>query len=372
MCKVGLIVGLIFVHFICTFCNRDNGSKINTVPTINITDNLICKNIKLSGLITDYKFIPLETREDCMIGQIDKIIFHDDKFYILDSRKAKGLFVFSIDGKFIHKISKTGRGPGEFNMPRDFCFEPKTNNLVVLEYNFLKYFKEDGTYIKTLELPFQSYKFTFSDENHIIFYTSGNEYDLIITNSDGKIDSCYFKSVKETKLVLHVPFIKTEKDGILYITNLDYKIYKIIGNQITPHTEIRFEKDMYTPNDLALLTENRDNVDKFYTISYYFESPNNIFILYFHNRVPFYLCYNKMTKKTIIAKYDEIENDITFTKNLPSIRAVDTKDTFISQFDVNTFIAGINEINDIDPKLEEILKTSSATDNPILFLFKFR
>lgn len=91
------------------------------IPTLKVTEDLIIHNVKYSDIITDYNVIPLETTNESLIGNIDKIVFHDNQFFILDQFKVRTIFVFSSTGKFMWKLSKFGKGPGEFIEPTDFC-----------------------------------------------------------------------------------------------------------------------------------------------------------------------------------------------------------------------------------------------------------
>jgi hypothetical protein len=101
------------IVFLLTFCHNDMSKKNDLIPTLKVTEDLIQHNVKFSGIIRDYKFIPLETSENVIIGHIDKIILHNNQYYILDSRRARSIFVFSSSGKFLWKLSKQRKGPGE-------------------------------------------------------------------------------------------------------------------------------------------------------------------------------------------------------------------------------------------------------------------
>ena len=87
--------------------------------------------LDISPLIDSVVLIPLEATDQSLIGNIDKIICTDDRFYILDKRTSKNLFVFDHQGKFIRCIGQAGRGPGEYLEPSDFVVYPKENLIIV-------------------------------------------------------------------------------------------------------------------------------------------------------------------------------------------------------------------------------------------------
>jgi hypothetical protein len=373
MKKLNLTSVLIIVSLILTCCDNGTSKILDFVPTLVVTDAGTSHNIKLSEIYKDFEYIPLETNEECIIGQPTKIILYDNKFYILDPRKAKAIFVFSSDGRFIRKFSKMGRGPGEFARLEDFCIEPGTNNIVILDDNiFLKYFKEDGTYIKTIRISFPAMRFDFPDENHISFVPGGNEDYLIITDKEGKRKSSFFKYADETHLILNLPFIHNRESGLLFLTNLDYTIYKIDGEKIYPHIKINFGKNMFNPKDIDLLKANPKNVDNYYRIHHYFETPSSIVILCIYMGEPYYIIFNKVSKKMTFVNYNEVENDITYTKLSPTIWANDSNEKHVSYVSAVQLKNNIVNKNKINPELLKIINNLKITDNPVLLLLKIK
>ncbi|ASB49385.1 6-bladed beta-propeller [Alkalitalea saponilacus] len=65
--------------------------------------------------ITDssYQIIPLESTPDFIIGDVEKIDIKNDKIIIYD-RMSRAIYLFNMDGTKHSKISKHGRGPGEY------------------------------------------------------------------------------------------------------------------------------------------------------------------------------------------------------------------------------------------------------------------
>ncbi len=371
------VILLICIVFFLTFCHNNNNKKTDTIPTLKIAEDLIIHNVKYSDIIKDYKFIPLETTKESVIGQIDKIIFHNNQFFIFDILKAKSIFVFSLEGKFLWKLSKIGKGPGEFIEPVDFCFEPVTNNLVVMNLKQLIYYDDkDGTYLKTLTLPTFGYKFDFPDGNHISYVNAKRDYNLVVIDTRGKKENSFFKYIKETRLVLNCPFIRNDASELLYLANLDYVIYKIDGSNLIPYIRIDFTKDMYSPDDLNLLKEDKSNRNNFYHITNYFEGADKIFIQYLYKKTPYYLISDKEAEKTIILNYNEIENDITFTDLLPRIITCNSDDKIISILETSELKNAVKNKDISNDKLKKMLQgitdSMELTDNPILFLFKFK
>lgn len=64
--------------------------------------------------VTDVAFIPLETKDECLLGYINKILYRNGKYYILDRIQNNGVFIFDEAGHFLSSIVKPGEGPGEY------------------------------------------------------------------------------------------------------------------------------------------------------------------------------------------------------------------------------------------------------------------
>jgi hypothetical protein len=104
-----------------------------------IKDNRIAVDLKKTqkASIFDYvkhiELIPLETGDNVLIGKLEKIIFHQNRYYILDTHHAQFIvFVFDETGKYIFKIDKRGRGPGEYTELYDIIINPFTDHLDLL------------------------------------------------------------------------------------------------------------------------------------------------------------------------------------------------------------------------------------------------
>jgi hypothetical protein len=134
-------------------CTKDN-SQANNV--INF-DYIKCIEKFDIGSITDstFQIIPLETNENCLISQINKIEIRNNYIYIKDDL-AKSVFIYDIDGKFINKINAVGQGPGEYVSP-SYMTVTDTSIIVVdnptgkqIEYRLssMQYIKEERIFDK--------------------------------------------------------------------------------------------------------------------------------------------------------------------------------------------------------------------------------
>ncbi len=184
---------------------RNKSSEPKDVKTIEVSSKNTHDTSKLSDIITDCEFIPLETNNECLIGQIDKIEISNDNILTLDSRNAKNILRFSINGKFLNKISSLGRGPEEYSQVNDICLDPYSDDVGILTENNILIFDPSGKFVRKLDIPVYGYKIAWYDRKIVIY--NGGKSDLYEADSEtGKESNTYFKNVDEKQKVLNNPF----------------------------------------------------------------------------------------------------------------------------------------------------------------------
>jgi hypothetical protein len=77
------------------------------------------------------ELILLETGQDVLIGQLQKILYHEGRYYTLD-RQQSIVHVFDSTGKFVFKIDRRGQGPGEYPFLDDIHINSFTDHLELL------------------------------------------------------------------------------------------------------------------------------------------------------------------------------------------------------------------------------------------------
>ena len=63
--------------------------------------------------IENVEYIPLETTDNSLLGSVSKILFRNNRIYVLD-KMSGGVYVFDKTGKFLSSIIKPGEGPDEY------------------------------------------------------------------------------------------------------------------------------------------------------------------------------------------------------------------------------------------------------------------
>lgn len=211
---------------------------------------------KLTALFNDVKIIPLETNEQCLLANIAKVIEFKQYFYVFDNR-FDNVFMFSKNGRFIKKIGYRGAGPGEYIDISDIAFNENDSALYLLSVEKKEFmeFNYDGTYKRTVKLPFQATLIEVIDCS-LAFYMSyydREHFNLHITDLNGIVQYSKFQFPKET-----FPFDFTEvtggmsncPTGLLYTdatSNLIMEISK--AGAVSTKYQVKFNSgDAWNPN----------------------------------------------------------------------------------------------------------------------------
>ncbi len=113
-----------FLVLLLFSCNADNEDRV--VSTVNLDGREIpvihfdrlpdeLRETGISEIIDDYRVIPLETKEECLIGNTMVYLF-EDKLVVgtqIDFPGPVTCYMFDDTGKFIKEVGAGGNGPGE-------------------------------------------------------------------------------------------------------------------------------------------------------------------------------------------------------------------------------------------------------------------
>jgi hypothetical protein len=340
---------------------------------------------KISEVISDYSFIHLETTEESLIGGIGQIEIYKDNIFILDDR-SNNVLVFSIDGKFIHKFTNRGNGPGEFITPTSFYIDKKGYFLLFdTQLNrILKYDLMNLKFIKEIKMPFNSAKsfFVLPDDNLYLYYANKGsrdyKYEEILNISDEK-------GVIHKKLLKATPSEKVFHGSLTnfyYLSGNTYfyphfsnKIYLVTKDSIQCKYEMFFGDSKIVDQDLFL--KNKGTIETFNEIMtngkdwirllYVYENEKYLVVKYYIKKDFYTGIYNKESRKVINFKQSDVLDDIGIGGKFPLPIGVNGNQ-FISQ--INLF-----DINKKSLKIESLRKyveISKEDSNPILMLYSIK
>lgn len=104
--------------------------------------------VNLSRYASSVKYIPLETTEESLLGEVSSFSTDGKNFY-LASLNGNSALEFSSDGKFVKAIGTKGRGPGE-HMGVGKIFLTTESLLGIMTYNKSIIYNTEGKYVSEL------------------------------------------------------------------------------------------------------------------------------------------------------------------------------------------------------------------------------
>jgi hypothetical protein len=108
-------------------CSNPNADSKDLPFRVDFDNYKLSVDLKLSDLIEDCRLIALETTDESLLPDNFQIINLSGDYIIIHDRG--NVYKFSSDGKFIRKVLKNGRGPGEISVSCMYVYDNKANIL---------------------------------------------------------------------------------------------------------------------------------------------------------------------------------------------------------------------------------------------------
>lgn len=280
--------------------------------TINAEKEIVIDEIKKSrndSIIKDFKYIKLETNDDCLVGAIDKILFRNN-IYILDKKIAKSLFVFNLSGRFLFKLRNIGKGPGEFISINDFDIDVN-GNIYILDIYGKKIinFDSQGEYLKEIKLNFYSHSFCYLGLDQFVL----NQNDLsdnvfnIIYWKNGVSEKKYFpyrKSIDDKQGFHTVEYrIHHSRNSIMYCPKYTHILYNIATEGISEKYIFNFGQKKEIPLDYLKSISFRDQIDYLmnsdvvWYLDNFYETEKVVSFTFMYKQRKWTIFYSKETSK---------------------------------------------------------------------------
>lgn len=279
-------------------CQPAKEDKYN-VQNIKIPFEKTNDTIRLSKYFKNIEFLPLETKNNCMIGEISKVKISQNYIYILD-RVGNSLLVFNTNGKFEKKISSIGAGPDEYVKLMDFDVEDGNIFLLdmlskkVLHYNDFKFINSSKINFLATEiciipngLLFKNLSFSAMYDRFITTTLDLKIKTKLLSVFNTKTNSTKYNWLSNTTFAKNkseIYFSPTYNDSIFELDNKDFTIKETkvfdFGTKKLPKND---NINNYNMGDLDF---------KYIVLNSFFI--NNTFLIasYLNHNSPFYVWIN--------------------------------------------------------------------------------
>ena len=305
-----MLFGLILIILAIKVVSQSTSPKLVTINPQSTTKG----DLKLSDVVESIKYIPLETRNNCLIGNVTYFDVSQN-YIIVYCSQAKNFYLFRKNGTFIRKISRLGQGPSEYIEPSAIYLDELKKNIIICDFNKMLYFSLDGAFLnyKSIDLNQEMY-LGYANERFVTGTPSGvfidsTFYVYKILDSQGKVIKKAKKSIplyvggnKEHKVafVSFGPPIHYYKfDGKIHVKEavLNDTVYEVsLNNLFLPKYVIKAGKYSVTPEIKSDLKRYFDLARSYVVPLSVFEARNYLFLSYQYKEIKYYCYYDKTTK----------------------------------------------------------------------------
>jgi hypothetical protein len=122
-----------------------------------------------TSIISTIQYIPLKS--DFLIGSVDKLIFSNSMYYLLDKRFTNSISIFNSKGELISIINNRGKGPEEYTSILDFYVDSNGNvNIHDNSQNKIITYSIAGKFIKSTGITLGAFSSSNIGENKLCTY----------------------------------------------------------------------------------------------------------------------------------------------------------------------------------------------------------
>ena len=363
----------------------------NTIEKSNkrLSIDMTCiADYELNDIGSNFKIRPLATIDSALIGRIAKIIYYENNLFIMD-KKQKAIFIYNMDGEFIRKIRKVGRGPEEYLCISDFTINQFNNHIEMTDGRSLRSYDFYGNFIGKENIQAETGKFvhciTVIDSSTVAFLSFNEEAGASIYSRDKK------KFVVSQSLVpawnkRKIPFqtaspLYNNNNHNIYFEGFSNKIYQIDKNGFSLKYEWDFGDYNFNYDKPPLVNEfkkvsssnefiknkNLYNkcLDKYIIpFQHHIENEKLIVTCFLFKGKPATLVYNKLNNKYIIIKGD-LSKLLMFSKIeiTESNEIIAVADPVLINKMPERWLVGSNK---------KIVSNIKISDNPVIVSFKIK
>ena len=374
-------------------CHRNRPATGLTVlhPPLQTTEHLL----HLSDIADSLSYIKLATDTSNLIGVIDKIIPLKDRILIVDKDITQTIYIFDKSGKFIRKINKKGRGPGEYLSLNDVAVDVSNKRLIVHDdmAQKLSIFTYEGEFIEKIRLDFITTSIAYLGNNRLACYCDyiNNPNYSIRSKSPNLILFDLQTRKTQSKLFFNSTINRLGITGLInnlsstysndtvhLIMPLNDTVYSICNNKVQPEyyvdlgvtPQMRELQRTASSSKSAQEASQEDSKPQYPVICNMLESDSVVYLFYRHNNKSYYGFYNprrKTFKEGVRIWEKNTDNRIPVVNDLDKTipfmpMATDGKNFY---YVMESFYFDYFRNSD-NPQIANLSKTITANDNPVI------
>lgn len=391
MKHIYLTLALAGLALSCVRCGSDAESTVSEdrATTITIDMDRSVEQMDCAFLFdtTRCEIIPLETSDECLIGEVSKIFSENGRICILD-KKANSVFILEEDGRLTAKIFAVGRSDREYLKLADMSVSDGLIWLLDQAMNKILCYDLSGQYLKTIDISsyWANKILVRNDRIYLINEWSDSDegmYRLFVLDTDGKpIDKFLPFETEDTDRYcgrnLESYTILGDEIDLCYPS--DNTVYGVADGKCTAKYRIDFGKrtmpEEHAAKSLIEYMNNGLNEEYVMGIDAFKESSRYLFFRFGLGATDYTAIYDKKTGTVDLTNSASLINNSTCCLSLTSY--------FVEGDDVYSYIPAyqlkliyaygtknkLPEGNVYGDRLSQIIADTDESDNGILVKYK--
>lgn len=362
-------------------------------------------SFKVSDVCSDIRIVPLETLPENFTNSIGEVRIEDSIIFIFD-RQLKSLDLYSLEGKFIRRIRKTGRGPGEYMQPAGFEIVSERKEVLIFDWSTKKisaYSYLTGNYLREIARtpegkPFHNFAL---DANQFIFISCSSSdpddaYFIWTIDPGNNFIGKYVPLLTgENNRSINIPytrygnFARSENNTMKIFWPYSNTIFQNSNKGIIPYAELVSEGLLATDSDYlsliniqSLQLDAERKIPKIFGITSYSENERYAFIVFRFRFIPYYLLYNFITGESITFSNENLINDFLEMKATNPLGIFENDLVmFIPPSSVNSLLENLQtgkvrvpreESLRLDSLIRNNIRRGEGNSNPILIFYELK
>lgn len=217
--------------------------------------------LPLSAVADSLLYIPLETQDDALIGQIDKLIPLKDHLIVVDKEKSRSIYFYDLQGRLLRKIKRLGRSAQEYISLTDAAADPENERIFIWDSHGQKILQYafDGTFITSTPFPCSVHSIAYTGNNTLVGYCGYTQNTQFLKQSQypnllfldlqsGDIHpACYFEEGLAASNIMGVinNFSIDPEGGATILMPLNNIVYRAEGDEIYPKYYFDFGEEQH-------------------------------------------------------------------------------------------------------------------------------
>lgn len=279
---------------------------------------------KLSRFYSMQSVTLLTFPEEIYIQDIDYIKVKDNKIFILDRFGLKQIVVFDLQGNYLYRINESGEGPGKYSILMGFTISHNGREVLIMDsnrQNILHYDVSNGQFLRSTRLTFPGLDIARVPGDAYVFSTNESK-SIVVT--DQEFNVVYQAIDREYGRRVNLAFLELP-DKTLYLQNYDENVYEI-GKQETriwrtapthDYDQLESLKQQYPATNLQSVQEFMERTKGLGRRGAYMEYQNGIAYFSLKPNANRKYIRHFSSNKNFELNYNEIQNDLTYTRPLP-------------------------------------------------------